>query len=45
MFTISYQVPYNNCECRQRASALLKKAERMAAFYLSCGSPAKLINN
>jgi hypothetical protein len=45
MFTITYQVPYNNCEWRQQSFPTLEEAERMVAFYRSCGSPAKLINN
>jgi hypothetical protein len=45
MFTITYQVPYNNCEWRTQSFKTLAEAESMIAFYLSCGSPAKLINN
>ena len=38
-----YQTPYNNCEWRVQWFATLDEAERMVAFYLSCGSPAELI--
>jgi hypothetical protein len=44
MFKITYQTPYNNCEWRIQSFNTLEEAERMVAFYLSCGSPAKLIN-
>jgi hypothetical protein len=43
MFTISYQTPYNQCEWRTQSFPTLDEAERMLAFYISCGSPAKLI--
>ena len=43
MFTITYQVPYNNCEWRTQSFPTLDEAERMVAFYISCGSPAKLV--
>jgi hypothetical protein len=43
MFTISYQTPYNQCEWRTQSFPTLDEAERMVAFYNSCGSPAKLI--
>ena len=43
MFTITYQLPYNNCEWRYQSFPTLDEAERMIAFYLSCGSPAKLV--
>ena len=43
MFTITYQVPYNNCEWRTQSFKTLAEAESMVAFYISCGSPAKLV--
>jgi len=43
MYVITYQVPYNNCEWRQQSFSTLEEAESMVAFYISCGSPAKLI--
>ena len=42
MFTITYQVPYNNCEWRTQSFKTLAEAESMIAFYRSFGSPAKL---
>lgn len=41
MFTITFQVPYNNCEWRFQTFNTREEAERMIAFYRSCGSPAK----
>jgi len=43
MFTITYQTPYNSCEWRFQTFPTLDEAERMIAFYRSCGSPAKLV--
>jgi hypothetical protein len=43
MFTITYQTPYNSCEWRFQTFPTLEEAERMIAFYISCGSPAHLI--
>ena len=43
MYQVSYQVPYNNCEWREQFFNTLEEAERMVEFYISCGSPAKLI--
>lgn len=43
MFTITYQVPYNNCEWRTQQFKTITEAQNMIAFYLSCGSPAKLV--
>ena len=45
MYTITYQVPYNHCEWRTQTFRTLEEAERMVEFYISCGSPAKLLNN
>jgi hypothetical protein len=42
MFTIRYQTPYNQCEWRTQSFRTLDEAERMVAFYRSCGSPARL---
>ena len=42
-FTITYQTPYNNCEWRTQSFTTKEEAERMIAFYQSCGSPAKFI--
>ncbi len=43
MFTITYQVPYNNQEWRTQSFSTLEEANRMIEFYRSCGSPARLI--
>ena len=42
-FTIRYRVPYNDCEWREQSFPTREKAESMAAFYRSCGSPAELV--
>ena len=42
-FTITYQTPYNNCEWRTQSFTTKEEAERMIAFYQSCGSPAELV--
>jgi len=42
-FTITFQTPYNNCEWRTQSFTTKEEAERMIAFYQSCGSPAKLL--
>ena len=46
-FTIKYQVPYPSNglleEWRTQTFSTLNEAERMIKFYLSCGSPAKMI--
>jgi len=42
-FTIKYQTPYNNCEWRTQTFATIEEANRMIAFYQSCGSPAQLV--
>ena len=39
-FEVRYQTPYNNCDWRSQWFRTLDEAERMVAFYLSCGSPA-----
>jgi len=43
MYQISYQTPYNNQEWRVQFFNTKEEAERMVDFYLSCGSPAKMI--
>ncbi len=43
MYQVSYQIPYNDCEWRVQSFSTLEEAERMVKFYISCGSPAKLI--
>ena len=45
MYQITYQVPYNDCEWRFQSFATLSEAIRMVDFYLSCGSPARLVSN
>jgi hypothetical protein len=45
MYQIKYQVPYGDCEWRTQSFYTLDEAQRMVIFYLSCGSPAKLISN
>jgi hypothetical protein len=42
-FTIRFRVPYNDCEWREQSFPTREQAERMAAFYRSCGSPAELV--
>ena len=42
-FTITFQTPYNQCEWRTQSFTTLDEAQRMIAFYKSCGSPAKFI--
>ena len=42
-YTITYQMPYNECEWRTQSFSTLDEAERMIAFYQSCGSPAELV--
>jgi hypothetical protein len=42
-FTIKYQTPYDSCEWRTQSFTTIEEAERMIAFYRSCGSPAELI--
>jgi hypothetical protein len=42
-FTIRYQSPYGSCEWREQTFSTREKAESMAAFYRSCGSPAELV--
>ena len=37
---VRYQTPYNACEWRSQWFPTLAEAERMVAFYQSCGSPA-----
>ena len=38
-----YKIPYNDCDWRVQWFATLDEAERMVAFYLSCGAPAKVM--
>lgn len=42
-YTITYQMPYNECEWRTKSFPTLDEAERMIEFYKLCGSPAKLL--
>ena len=42
-YTITYQTPYNQCEWRTQSFPTLDEAQRMIAFYKSCGSPARLV--
>ena len=37
-YEVRYQIPYNNLEWRSQWFNTLDEAERMVAFYLSCGS-------
>lgn len=41
--TIRYQSPYNSCEWREQTFATIDEANRMVAFYRSCGSPAEVV--
>jgi hypothetical protein len=45
LYQITYQVPYGNQEWRTQSFSTLEEAKSMIAFYLSCGSPAKLSVN
>jgi hypothetical protein len=45
MYQVSYQVPYGNQEWRVQSFSTLQEAQSMVEFYISCGSPAKLINS
>jgi hypothetical protein len=42
-YTITYQMPYNECEWRTKSFTTLDEAERQIEFYKSCGSDAKLV--
>lgn len=42
-YTITYQMPYNECEWRTQSFPTLDEAERQIEFYKSCGSDAKLL--
>jgi hypothetical protein len=42
---ITYQVPYNNCEWRFQSFPTVKEAQSMIDFYISCGSPAKFVDD
>ena len=42
-YEVRYQVPYNACEWRSQFFRTLAEAERMVAFYLSCGSRSYLV--
>jgi hypothetical protein len=39
---VRYQTPYNQTEWRSQWFPTLAEAERMVAFYLSCGSPSHI---
>ena len=39
---VRYQTPYNQTEWRSQFFATMPEAERMVAFYLSCGSPSHI---
>ena len=41
-YQVRYQVPYGDQQWRSQWFPTLAEAERMVAFYLSCGSPAHL---
>lgn len=41
-YEVRYQVPYNACEWRSQWFATYAEAERMVAFYRSCGSSAHI---
>ena len=41
-YEVRYQTPYNQCEWRSQWFRTMNEAERMVAFYLSCGSKAYL---
>ena len=43
MFKIRYFTPYQQ-QWREQTFPTLDEAKRMVEFYLSCGSPAELIN-
>jgi hypothetical protein len=43
MFKIRYFTPYQQ-QWRTQSFSTLDEAKRMVEFYLSCGSPAELIN-
>jgi hypothetical protein len=42
-FTIKFQTPYNNCEWRTQSFTTREEAERMIAFYRSCGSRSEMV--
>jgi hypothetical protein len=42
MFTIRYFTPYQQ-QWRTQSFPTLEEANRMGQFYLSCGSPAELV--
>jgi hypothetical protein len=44
-YQVRYQIPYNNCAWRTQSFPTLDEAERMCAFYISCGSPAHVLPN
>ena len=43
MFIVTYQIPYGDCEWRTQSFNTLEEAKRMVEFYISCGSPARLV--
>lgn len=42
-YQVRYQVPYGDCQWFSQWFSTLAEAERMIAFYISCGSPAHLV--
>lgn len=42
MYLVEYRAPYTN-ELRTQSFPTRKEAESMAAFYRSCGSPARVV--
>jgi hypothetical protein len=42
-YTITYQMPYNECEWRTQSFTTIDEAQHMIEFYRSCGSPAELV--
>ena len=47
VFMIQYQVPYPSAglleEWRTQSFSTMKEAQSMIQFYISCGSPARMI--
>jgi hypothetical protein len=41
-YEVRYQTPYGDQQWRSQWFPTLAEAERMVAFYISCGSPAHL---
>ena len=42
-FIVRYQIPYGDCQWRTQSFNTIEEAQRMVAFYISCGSPARLV--